>query len=41
MRCHAVNTAIMWPWCLATSFIRGATGGQSSHRGGRGPPGHP
>jgi len=38
MRCHAVNTAIMWPWCLATSFIRGATGGPEFSQGGPWPP---
>ena len=29
MRCHAVNTAIVWPWWLATSFIGG--GAEEDH----------
>ena len=38
MRYHAVNTAIMQPCYLATSFIRGGgQGGQSSHGGAMAP----
>jgi len=38
MRYHAVNTAIMQPCYLATSFIRGATGGPEFSQGGPWPP---